>query len=54
MRIHESSHAPLSRVFEKASAHVHATCTVFVLPYIVLACPIDKRDDANCVWLIAV
>ena len=54
MRIHECSHAPLSRVFEKASAHVHATCTVFVLPHIVLACSVDKRDHANGVWWITV
>ena len=49
MRIHECSHAPLSRVFEKASAHVHATCTVFVR-HIVLACPVGNRDDAKGEW----
>ena len=48
-RIHECSHAPLSRVFEKASAHVHATCTVFVLPHIVLARPVDKTRSRK--WL---
>ena len=53
-RIHECSHAPLSRDFEKASALVHAACAVFVLPHIVLACPVGKRDDANVVWWITV
>ena len=48
------SHAPLSRVFEKASAHAHATCAVFVLPHTVLACPAGKRDDASGVWWITV
>ena len=48
-RILECSRAPQSRVFEKAYAHVHATCTVFVR-HIVLACPVGKRDDANVVW----
>ena len=44
----------LSRIWKKRVPTPTPRALFFVLPHIVLACPLGKRDDANGVWWIPV